>query len=414
MGGDYLPEDTGGTGGALPTDPRAWNLLQLTLRDGLPRLSKALAPSWLLLMLALVQLDAMVDWGHAARLLAEQPASVRWAVALTVVVGWVQTVAPALGTSLRAPRDRWRWRLPLSSFDLAVGLAPAWGLAVLPLVAVGQWMVLPLALPAAAVAPAMAWASGRRGTAVVWLVASAAMLWGALWVPFGGLWLVAAALGGARALAASPPTERPTAGWLTLRPRGPLSAAAIGDLLALWRLRRSLVLGPLFVSVPAWAVQSTAVDNVPLHGASATVGGLVVLTLAGSWAAGAVLMLPTLLGRAFDPRRAPLSPGGRVASLGAVGWLLCLPVTLAVLVAGSGAPLRVGLHAMAMALGAAWFSVGLGRRTDADRGSFLWWVLALLGLAFAPVPWGPLGVVALVLLSGWGAAHTLSVARRVP
>ncbi|TNE88876.1 MAG: hypothetical protein EP330_12755 [Deltaproteobacteria bacterium] len=186
------------------------------------------------------------------------------------------------------------------------------------------------------------------------------------------------------------------------------------DLLALWRLERSLVLGALFVSGPAWAVQHAAVANYPLAGESATRAGLLVLTIAGSVAASAVLALPGHLGRQLDPRRAPFTPAARASLLAAVAAGLGLPTLIAVFAGGSEGPLRLVTQLLAASAGAAWFAVGLGRRTDADRTTYLWWLLVLCGLAFVPSPGQPLGALALTALAAWGTSRTLARARRLP
>lgn len=389
-------------------------LARLVMRDAFPRWSKAAAPSWVLLLLAAVQADAVVDWGALASHVAALPLLVRGGLATALAALWAYVGAQPLRVALRASCDRWRWRLPLSAVDQAVGLTPLWACAMAPAVAVGWLVGVPLALPAAALLPTVALACGRWGVAALGVAFAAAVLVLAQSLPLGLVaWPVAAWLG-ARVLAVSPPPAGEAGTKTGVRPWGAASALWLRDLLALWRLQRGLVLGPLLVSAPAWAVQHTAVSHYPLHGESAVRGGLLVLSLATAYAAGAVLALPQCLGPALDPRRAPMSAGARAAWMASVGGALAMPCVIAVLLGGSGAPWRVVLHAAAMVSGAAWFAVGLGRRTDSDRSSFLWWVMALCALAFAPVPWGPLAVAALAVVAWWGTTTTLTRARRLP
>lgn len=382
-------------------------------RDAVPRLSRALAPTWIALALAVVEIDAVTDWTatrSALRLL--HPVQRFALVGLAVAAGVASGVVP-LRRTLRAPQDRWRWRLPLGPLGGAVALAPAWGLAVAPLTGPGWLLDRPFALPVVAVAPALAGAAGHRG------VALASLVLGAVAAAVGEVPGVAVGLAGvvvgAATMAASPPEGHPVPrrSW-ALPSWGPVDALVRRDLLALWRLRPGAVVAALLVPGPAFAVQSTAVANLPLVGEGAVHGGLVVLTLAGSVGAGAVLALPVLLGSALDPRRAPVGAAGRAALLTGVGALLVAPSAWGVYLGGSGAPGRLLLHTLALATGAAWFAVGVGRRTDADQASYLWWLLLLGGLAFAPAPWGPVGVALAGALAGWGTARTLAGARRLP
>ncbi|TNE86702.1 MAG: hypothetical protein EP330_21175, partial [Deltaproteobacteria bacterium] len=142
----------------------------------MPRLTRGLAPGWVLLLLAVVQADALVDWSLLRAEIAARPGWLRALAGAALVGLWAQSTAPAVRGAIRAPEDRWRWRLPLSTHQLALALAPVWLLAVAPLVWFGHLMALPLALPAAAVHPLLALASDRRGEAVLGVALAALAL----------------------------------------------------------------------------------------------------------------------------------------------------------------------------------------------------------------------------------------------
>lgn len=384
------------------------------MRDNVPRVSRAVAPAWILLAFAVVQIDVVIDWEATRATIAATPWLSRVGVAGMVAAVWAMSIAEPLRLGLRADQDRWRWRLPLAGVPLALALAPVWILSVLPLFFLGWLCQLPIALPAAAIYPGLALASGRRARAAVGAVAGLALLTAAQALPIGIIALFVAGVLGCAELAKSPPPAGISAKpgrWAAI---GPASALCLRDLRALWRLERGVVLGALFASAPAYAVQSAAVANFPLQGEGAVRGGLLVLTLASTATAGAILTLPTVLGAGLDPRRAPISTPQRAGLFTVVGATLLVPTLVAIWTAGSGGGLRLLLHSAAMLSGAGWFAVGIGRRTDTDRSSFIWWVIVLGGLALTPLPWGALSSGVLTLLAWFGTARTLAKARRLP
>ncbi|MCO4745862.1 MAG: hypothetical protein KC912_13795 [Proteobacteria bacterium] len=384
----------------------------------MPRFSRALAPTGIGLALIAVQADAVIDWHIVRSMIAEWSASER-VLASTVIAGlWGHSIAAPMTLALRSDEDRWRWRVPVGGLANALGLAPVWLTAVLPLALIGWLFAHPLALPAASTVTGLALASNRRLQALAGVIAGAAVLGLAEFVPIGGFALLAGGAMGCRLVAQSPPPSgaaRKTTAW---RAWSPSSAIVLRDLRALWRLERGVVLGALFISAPAYAVQRAAVANFPLTGESAVRGGLLIATLALTASAAGILALPGALGPALDPRRAPLSAARRGSLLIGIGAVLAVPtvasVLHAVLAGGTGGLFRLVLHAAAMLTGAAWFAVGVGRRTDADRGSYLWWVLALGGLALTPLPFSPLGAACLALAGWLGTTWTLARARNAP
>ncbi|MEM6928028.1 MAG: hypothetical protein AAF602_13940, partial [Myxococcota bacterium] len=275
------------------------------------------------LLMAVVQLDAIVDWSATWSIVAETPVWWRGLALAALVAG------QGLGER-RVVRRLWLephgllLRQPLGPVDLGAPALLLLGLVVTPLAAIGglatgSWVTTVVwgLLGALGVA---AWAGPRSalGLPVTLLVGGAATvaeLHGALagLVVGAALVLGIPALGHASRRWAVEASEAP--GIQLPQPRSPILALLHRDLLILGREGPRHLLGPLSLGAAlAVVVGLMRRNNAEPEGLVAG-AGLVGLGLA-SWSAhGAVTAVVHRLGAAFDPPHWPLRARVRVAAL---------------------------------------------------------------------------------------------------
>ncbi len=401
-------------------------LIRLVARLLLPHLGAQLAATYLLLLFAFVQLDAMVDWRATGRLMAELPPLAAAGVWSGLCLLWALEARKALARSVLRPDLELLWRQPLTVADWGLALLLPTALAALPLAAVGA-LVSPghgiFAGLGAAVA-ALGVAVGGRGLAMalgsisaVGLAGAAAAALPALAVPLGVLSIPAAlwALGWLATFAR--PLGAPATRSSPFRPRGPLSALSLRDLLCLWRTERAVAVGCLLVSAPAWAVQSAVQENWPLSGAPATTAALVVLAVFSTMAAAAIAAMTFRLGATLDPAHTPVSAHARAGTLVASGTALMSPVVAALILSGTGSSLTgwARLIGLAVALAAGAVVLSATQRSVVRRahmtGTWLWWMMLAMALSILPPPWGLTSSITLAV-AAWALTGAVLHRRR--
>ena len=404
-------------------------LLRVVARLVGPRLAVGLLPGWVAVVLAVVQLEPVLDLTSLQRWIAERG-----------LVGdlWVVGVSALLGPALS-----WAgWRMAVTERSL-LGLRRqplddrAW------LGALGPWAVLacvPGALPAvlwggvegAVAAPALV------GAGAVTLLAAGGRPW--LGVALGGALFLLVALAHALAwpimvlVAAAvlalmtpavgvwrSPKSPPRRSWWRLpgRARTPMEAVARRDMLALSRCvprlwSTVLVPAPLLAGA-VWL----SLERGVAEGHTGAIGAGMALCLASVLGAWALMQLVTLLGPQFDERRAPLSPLERVFSLSVTLETVLSPITTGVFLAcwrlDGSEIMWLGLVAMTLSAGSQALSCRFAetRTPGAILSWQLWWALAVFAVLWIPW-WTAVAVYAGMTLVAWfWAVRALKLKRRL-
>ncbi len=404
--------------GAHFLTPRSW--AWWWLRMTLPRLALALMPGVVVYVFAVLQLDAIVDWGAVREELATWP---RWRVAAVVYA-----LAIAFGQGLRAPirgawshgSVGWLWRLPhrpavagaLVWVLSALALLP-WGatLGLDPIAGLATWGWAGLALAAASVA--------SRAMVPVMMLGSAGLVASV----FGGLYTLPAVLLLPAALfklgrSCDRTRTRGEAGARTTHPwaRGPTTGLVRLELLAL-RRRSPATLVMLLLAGPALAAGQTAARvNGPNVGWSATRAGVLALVLLSPVVASAMSVVVRDLGRSFDRSSWPVSVHRRLTGSLLTIMALWAPALLGLRLGGAGGALgNAHLVGVAFALGGGSLAAALWRgatpRGD-GIGWHLWWGILVAIAGWRSPPGGPVLVAGMAVLALGVARWRLALRRR--
>ncbi len=315
-------------------------------RGALPRLGAALSPAGVALVFAVVQLDAVVDWGLVAARAAALPPWQSAATAVGLALLWLPGAAAALRFALYGAPTAALWRQPVGDRAWAIALAAPGLVAVSPVLA-----ALALVGPASAVAAAP-WAVGAalalcgrswRGAAA-WLgglVGAVAVADAAPWSAVAPLVLGLAALPrAAGAVRAGLPTGgRGTRSW-PWPSRGPTTALLQRDLLAIVRSAPGVLAGALFAAAPAWGAQTAVRVNNDWSGEVTARAAVLSLVVLSPVAIGGLIEVGKALGERLDPPEWPVSAAHRAATLALLAGALLAPTAAGLLAAGTGDGLR--------------------------------------------------------------------------
>ncbi len=381
------------------------------LRIAVPRLT--------VLGFGVVEVDAVVDWGATTALLQARSATETAAACAGLAALIALSERRATRTLLLGERHAVIRRQPLPGGAYGPGvtalvaplLVPAAGLG-------GLWHGSPwgaLLWAAAVLCPVTAWAADRRAVALAAVAPAGALAGVARAVPallpiVALLSLLAVPFAG-RLFAAAEPEILPPIRSRTAGLSGPRTALLHRDLLALWRMERHLLGGPLLVPAPAALVVLAMRVNGPYGDEATTAGAAVGLAAAGVGA----LQLPATaagrLGAGYDPPHWPIRALDRALVTAALAGLGVLPTAVAVGLAARLPlvdQLRLGVLLLELAAGAAlWIAA---RPTRPGFGSWPWWVGMSLVPVLVPGAW-PVGVL-LAVAALVGAARLLERRRR--
>lgn len=374
---------------------------------------------WILLLLLLVQLDAMSNLAAASQQLRAAPPALA-ALALGGLVG-LHAVSEVRATRdlLLSRRSSLLRRQPVRGLDhgpavagiLAVLTAPVGGLGLL-------WYRDPAAgilWAGLAAGPTLLWAARRRLGALIGagLAAGLAALgqrWPVLMAPLAlGIWLATVPLVGHGVVIWAEDHEGLPV-RLPWRPQTAAGALLQRDLICLWRRERGLLLG-FVAAAPVLGLAVAAMRiNGPTEAPGLAVGTVVGLSLIGAGVLNVLGALARHLGSQLDPPAWPIPALHRAAGLTTLAGLALAPSWAAAAVGGSptlgpAGHLQIAAFVVAVSAGASW--AVCARPGKPDYGLFPWWIALCLAGALLHPGWGI--VVALLLALGalWRATRAL-------